>query len=185
MEVGTSRGFNATAYDQNGKAIDGADFTWSLAANLGTLSPVSGNHTSFAATRSGTETIRVNASYRGVMKNDTGTVYIVTFVPMGISLSRSADGLYWVMTVSFTPSGKTYTGTTLAIFRPDASINLSATPLASLSLTAHGCDLQKISTGATTVHVGDRIRCRTDWYVSGSQYQISDGIRILASGSFR
>jgi len=185
MDVGTSRGFNATAYDQDLRAIGEAAFLWSLDKNLGTLSSLSANHTSFAATAVGTETIAVAASYGGSTKNDTEIVTIIAAQGMGISISRSGDGTNWILLVSSTPPGKTYTGTTLALFRSDGSTNLSATPFGSLSLATHGCALSKVSSSATTVQVGDRILCKTAWYFVDSEYQISDGTRLLAAGRFR
>ena len=182
MEIGESREFNATAYDQSGNVLGGVAFTWALAQNRGTLSLTTGNHTSFSATTVGTETIRVNASYGGVTKNDTKMVSITAFAPMGISVSRSSDGQNWVLTVTFTPAGKAYTRTNLAIFRSDGSVNLSLTPLASLNPAVHGCSLVKAFPGSTTVSVGDMILCRVDWYPTGSRYEISDSGGIRATG---
>jgi flagellin-like protein len=104
---------------------------------------------------------------------------------MGVSLTRSSDGTNWVLLVSSTPTGKAYTSTTLAIFKADGSSNLTATALGSLSAATNGCSLSKASSTATAVQVGDRILCKTGWYVTGSTYQISDGTTLLANGKFQ
>jgi flagellin-like protein len=104
---------------------------------------------------------------------------------MGVSVSTSGDGTNWVLLVSSTPTGKAYTSTTLAIFKADGSSNLTATALGSLSAATNGCVLSKASSTATAVQVGDRILCKTGWYVTGSTYQISDGTTLLANGKFQ
>ena len=104
---------------------------------------------------------------------------------MGVSVSTSGDGTNWVLLVSSTPTGKAYTSTTLAIFKADGSLNLTATALGSLSAATNGCSLSKASSTATAVQVGDRILCKTGWYVTGSTYQISDGTTLLANGKFQ
>jgi hypothetical protein len=185
MEVGESRGFNATAYDQNGRTLSGATFTWSLAQNRGTLYSTTGNHTSFSATTVGAETLRVNASVNGLTKSDTAAVSIIAFMTMGISLSTSADGQNWILTVTYAPPGRPYTGENLAIFHPNGTANLSATPLASLQAAVHGCTLNTAFPGSTTVKAGDRILCSTYWYATDSTYQISDRIGIRAAGTLR
>jgi len=101
---------------------------------------------------------------------------------MGVSVTPSADGTNWVMLVSSTPTGKLYTSTTLAVFKADGSSNLTATALGSLSAATNGCSVSKVSSSATSVQVGDRILCKTSWYVSGTTYQISDGTTLLATG---
>ena len=108
-----------------------------------------------------------------------------TPVSMGISVSRSGDGSNWVMLVSSSPSGKAYTSTSLAIFRSDGSVNLTATFLSALAPATNGCSLSKVSSTATAVQVGDRILCKTGWYSTDTTYQVSDGTVILASGTFR
>jgi len=104
---------------------------------------------------------------------------------MGVSVSRSGDGQNWIMLVSSTPAGKPYASTTLAIFRPDGTQNLSATALSNLVTATNGCSVSKVSGSATSVQVGDRILCRTTWYGVDTEYQISDSTVILASGRFR
>ena len=106
-----------------------------------------------------------------------------TPVAMGVSVT-TGDGTNWIMTISSTPSSKPYTTTSLSIFKPDGSNNLSATTLASLT-SATGCSLSKVSSSATSIQVGDRILCKTTWYITDSQYQFSDGSTILATGKFR
>ncbi len=64
------------------------------------------------------------------------------------------------------------------------SANLTATAFASLG-AANGCSLSKVTTTATAIQVGDRVLCKTSWYVSGSQYQISDGTTLLATGKLQ
>jgi archaeal type IV pilus assembly protein PilA len=103
---------------------------------------------------------------------------------MGVSV-QTGDGTNWILVVSSTPSGKQYTTTTLAIFKGDGSNNLTARSLESLTVASSGCTLSKVSSTATTVQVGDRILCRTSWYLSGSTYQISDANTILATGKFQ
>ena len=104
---------------------------------------------------------------------------------MGVSVLPSSDGTNWVMTISSAPSGKLYATTTLSIFRIDGSTNLSATTLSSLSATTNGCSLSKASSTATSIQAGDRILCKTGWYVTDSAYQYSDGTSILAAGKLR
>src|SRR3989442_34121 len=99
---------------------------------------------------------------------------------MGVGVQPSSDGSNWIVTVLSTPTGKLYSSTTLAIFHGDGSANLTATAFASLG-AANGCSLSKVSTTATAIQVGDRVLCKTTWYVSGSQYQISDGTTLLRS----
>jgi len=185
MEVGESRGFNTTAYDQNGKTLSGATVTWSLAQNRGTLSSTTGNHTSFSATTVGAETLRVNASVNGLTKSEVAAVSIIAFRPMGITLSTSTDGQNWILTIVYAPPGRPYTGENLAIFRPNGTVNLSATPFASLQAAVHGCTLNTAFSGSTTVSAGDRILCSTYWYATDSTYQISDRIGIRATGTLR
>src|SRR3989442_115416 len=103
---------------------------------------------------------------------------------MGVSVQQSGDGQNWIMLVSSTPAGKAYASTTLAIFRADGSTNLSATFLSALTATT-GCSLSKVTSSATSVQVGDRILCKTGWYAVNSDYQVSDGTVILASGKYR
>ena len=104
---------------------------------------------------------------------------------LGVSVTKSTDGANWIMVVSSAPSGKAYTATTLAIFKPDGSNNLSATALSSLATATNGCSLSKANSAATAVSVGDRILCKTSWYATDSSYQVSDGTTILASGKYR
>jgi len=103
---------------------------------------------------------------------------------MGVGVQPSSDGSNWIVTVLSTPTGKLYASTTLAIFHGDGSANLTATAFASLG-AANGCSLSKVSTTATAIQVGDRVLCKTSWYVSGSQYQISDGTTLLATGKLQ
>jgi flagellin-like protein len=103
---------------------------------------------------------------------------------MGVNL-QTGDGTNWILVVSNTPTGKQYTTTTLAIFKPDGENNLTATAWGSLTVATHGCTLSKVTPSATTVQVGDRILCRTNWYVTGSTYQISDGSTILATNKLQ
>src|SRR6266581_3010463 len=49
----------------------------------------------------------------------------------------------------------------------------------------NGCSLAKVSSTATAIQAGDRIWCKTTWYVSGTTYQYSDGTNILATGKLR
>ena len=104
---------------------------------------------------------------------------------LGVSVSQSTDGANWIMVVSSAPSGKAYTATTLAIFKPDGSNNLTATALSSLATATNGCSLSKANSASTAVSVGDRILCKTSWYVTDASYQVSDGTTILASGKYR
>jgi archaeal type IV pilus assembly protein PilA len=104
---------------------------------------------------------------------------------MGVSVQQSGDGTNWIMTITSAPTGKAYTTTTLAIFHTDGSSNLSATALSALSATTNGCALAKASSTATAIQAGDRILCKTTWYVSGTTYQYSDGTNILATGKLR
>ena len=103
---------------------------------------------------------------------------------MGVTVSQ-AGGINWVLLVSSTPSGKAYTSTTLTILKPDGSSNLTATAWGTLTFATHGCSLQKASTTAVSVQVGDRILCRVTWYPLDSTYQISDGVTLLATSQFR
>jgi len=103
---------------------------------------------------------------------------------MGVGVQPSSDGSNWIVTVLSTPTGKLYSSTTLAIFHGDGSANLTATAFASLG-AANGCSLSKVTTTATAIQVGDRVLCKTSWYVSGSQYQISDGTTLLATGKLQ
>ena len=103
---------------------------------------------------------------------------------MGVSVQPSSDGSNWIVLVLSTPTGKLYTSTTLAIFHGDGSANLSATAFASLG-AANGCSLSKVSPSATAIQVGDRVLCKTSWYVTGSAYQISDGTTLLATGKLQ
>ena len=104
---------------------------------------------------------------------------------MGISASRSPDGTNWVLLVSSTPTGKAYTTTTLSMFRGDGTANLTATAWSSLSTATNGCTLVKTTSTATAVQPGDSILCKISWYVSGSQYRISDGTNLLATGKLQ
>ena len=107
---------------------------------------------------------------------------------MGISASKSSDGSNWVLLVSSTPTGKAYTSTTLAIFKADGSSNLTATAFGSLPAppaSTSGCSLSKVDSTKTAVQVGDRILCKTSWYLTGATYQISDGTTLLATGKFQ
>jgi len=104
---------------------------------------------------------------------------------MGVTVTRSADGTNWVILVGNTPSGKAYTSTTLTILKINGETNLTATFWADLDSAGEGCSLNKASTTATAVTVGDRILCKISWYVVDSAYQISDGTTLLATGQFR
>jgi flagellin-like protein len=104
---------------------------------------------------------------------------------MGISPSRSSDGTNWVLLVTSSPTGKAYTTTTLSIIRADGSQNLTATAWSALATASNGCSLVKATTSATAVQVGDSILCKTSWYSTGTQYRISDGSTLLATGKFQ
>src|SRR5207247_10535448 len=97
---------------------------------------------------------------------------------LGVSVSQSTDGANWIMVVSSARSGKAYTATTLAIFKPDGANNLTATALWSLATAPNGCSLSKANSASTAVSVGDRILCKTSWYVTDASYQVSDGTKI-------
>src|SRR3989442_9756652 len=102
---------------------------------------------------------------------------------MGVSVQPSSDGSNWILTVLSGRKGNLDVSSTLVIFHGDGSSNMSATAFASLG-TANGCSLSKVSTTATAIQVGDRVLCKTSWYVNGSQYQISDGTTLLATRKF-
>jgi len=118
----------------------------------------------------------------------TGTVLVVPPSnnggpqPMGVFVTRSADGTNWVLHVVSTPPGKAYTQTYLTLIRSDGTTNLTSTPLSSLAVATSGCSLQQASGSSTTVSVGDRILCQTSWYVAGTEYRISDSTTVLAAG---
>src|SRR5438132_11296655 len=89
-----------------------------------------------------------------------------------------------MLLASRTPTLIPYTTLFRSIFHGDGSANLTATAFASLG-AANGCSLSKVTTTATAIQVGDRVLCKTTWYVNGSQYQISDGTTLLATGKFQ
>src|SRR3990172_10504825 len=62
---------------------------------------------------------------------------------MGVTVSRSSDGQNWVLLVSSTRSGKTYSLARLTVFRTDGTTNLTATPFANLDVAGEGCALQQ------------------------------------------
>src|SRR2546427_5230029 len=100
-----------------------------------------------------------------------------------VCIHPSSTEFYSISLLYTPPMCKLYTSTTLAIFHGDGTSNMSATAFASLG-AANGCSLSKVSTTATAITVGDRVLCKTTWYVNGSQYQISDGTTLLATGKF-
>src|SRR2546422_3132289 len=55
MEIGESREFNATAYDQSGNVLGGDAFTWDLAGHPDTLASQASNHTYGSAPAGGHE----------------------------------------------------------------------------------------------------------------------------------
>src|SRR2546425_9933963 len=99
--------------------------------------------------------------------------------------SWSPDVWTWDLLVSSTPTGKVYATTTLSMFRGDGTANLTATAWSSLSTATNGCTLVKTTSTATAVQPGDSILCKVTWYVSGSQYRISDGTNLLATGKLQ
>src|SRR5207247_1092135 len=104
-----------------------------------------------------------------------------TPVAMGVSVT-TGDGTNWIMTISSTPSSKPYTTTSLSIFKPDGSNNLSATTLASLT-SATGCSLSKVSSSATSIQVGDRILWEAHTSGLESRLELVFRARILANGN--
>jgi hypothetical protein len=115
-----------------------------------------------------------------------GTIRVLGAPPyMNVNVSKSGDGTNWILLVSSTTPGEIYSSTTLAIFKADGSSNLTAMALDSLSPSNHGCTLSKITPGVSAIQVGDRILCKTGWYLSGSRWQISDGATLLATGRFQ
>src|SRR3989441_4345642 len=96
---------------------------------------------------------------------------------MGVGVQPSSDGSNWIVTVLSTPTGKLYASTTLAILYGERTAELTAPAFASFRAVL-GCSLSKVSTTATAIQVGDRVLCKTSWYVNGSQYQISDGTTL-------
>src|SRR2546422_2923295 len=103
---------------------------------------------------------------------------------MGVGVQPSSDGSNWIRSDVHTPALQSRPPLALPIFHGNSSANLTATAFASLG-AANGCSLSKVSTTATAIQVGDRVLCKTTWYVSGSQYQISDGTTLLATGKLQ
>src|SRR5256885_4138442 len=99
---------------------------------------------------------------------------------MGVGVQPSSDGSNWIVTVLSTPTGKLYSSTTLAIFHGDGSANLTATAFASLG-AANGCSLSKVTTTATAIQVGDRVLCKTTWYVKDRQSTRLNSSNLLTS----
>ena len=104
-----------------------------------------------------------------------------TVTTMGVDKGKSGDGTRWILTIVDTPSGLTTGGTFIEIFKPDGSINLTKTDFAALDLTGEGAEFS--GDGDTTVEVGERVLLSATWYAIGSKVQISDGTRILWSGT--
>jgi len=104
---------------------------------------------------------------------------------IGVAVSRTSDGTNWQLLVTSTPSGKAYTTTTLTLIKQDGTTNLTSTALSALVTGTNGCSLEEASASSTAISVGDRILCRVLWYVTGTDYQISDGATLLASGELR
>src|SRR3989304_4854774 len=75
---------------------------------------------------------------------------------MGGRGSRSGDGANWIMLVSSAPAGKAYAYTTLAIFKSDGSVNLTATFLSLLATATNGCSVSKGTASAVSAPGGDR-----------------------------
>jgi len=101
---------------------------------------------------------------------------------LGVNVEKSGDGTQWVLTLANVPSGLTTTGTTLAVFKADGSVNLSATFLSAVSTATGGC-IQFSGDGDTSVEVGERILMKSSVYPSGVKVQIADGVGILFSST--
>jgi len=104
---------------------------------------------------------------------------------IGVAVSRTGDGADWQILVTGTPTGQGYASLALTLVRADGTTNLSSTLLASLNRFTNGCNLLSGNPGSDQLAVGDRIHCAVSWYPAGTNFQISNGATLLASGVFR
>jgi len=106
-------------------------------------------------------------------------------IAIGVAVSRTGDGADWQILVTSAPTGQEYASLALTLVRADGTTNLSSTLLVSLSRFTNGCSLLRANPGSNQLAVGDRIHCAVSWYPAGTDFQISNGATLLASGVFR
>ena len=99
---------------------------------------------------------------------------------LGISLTKSGDGLNWTLTVVTTPVGLVTSQVRLTIFAPSGGTTLSKT-LTTLSYSIDGAVF--VGSGST-IAVGDRIMIDANRYPTRYQVQIEDSTSVLYTTVF-
>ena len=99
---------------------------------------------------------------------------------LGISLTKSGDGLNWTLTVVTTPVGLVTSQVRLTIFMPSGGTTLSKT-LTTLSYSPDGAVF--LGSGSS-VAVGDRILIDANRYPTRYQVQIEDSTSVLYTTVF-
>ena len=99
---------------------------------------------------------------------------------MGVTLTKSGDGLNWSLTIVSTPSGLPLSEVRLTIFTPSGTVNLSKSFI-QLSYSTDGAVF--IGTGGT-VSPGDRLLINDGRYPSRYEVQINDMTSVLYHAAF-
>jgi flagellin-like protein len=107
---------------------------------------------------------------------------------IGAGVTRSSDGTNWIITFTSVPTGLSQNSTTLTLISGSGATLMSSKSMFTLETLTNGVKYIPIAQGATACAAGDRILAAlgtgANQYPSGTQYQISNGASILASGTF-
>jgi archaeal type IV pilus assembly protein PilA len=108
---------------------------------------------------------------------------------IGVSVTRSSDGTNWVILFTSVPSGLGVNTTALTLISGSGSTLFGPKNLGTIEVgTTNGVQYIPATAGATACAAGDRILAAlgtgANQYTTGTQYQITNGGTILASGTF-
>jgi len=99
---------------------------------------------------------------------------------LGISLTKSGDGLNWTLTVVTTPVGLVTSQVRLTIFAPSGATTLSKT----LTTLSYSTDGAVFAGSGSTIAVGDRILIDATRFPTRYQVEIEDSTSVLYTTVF-
>ncbi len=104
---------------------------------------------------------------------------------IGVAITTSSNGSSWIMTFTSVPTGMSQVATMLTLISSSGATMLSSTSLSAFEGAGMAGVTYMPATGSMSGYcgAGDRILASVSMYPSGTQYEITNGGSILASGT--
>lgn len=99
-------------------------------------------------------------------------------------VSRTGDGLNWVVSFQSVPSGMANASVSLVVFASDGTVSFALASLDGLLTTTNGVRYVPIGSGSTLT-AGDRVHLATGTYLAGSTFQLHGPEGLLGSGKLQ